>query len=195
MELRSLTRRQADATNQFIEFWAEMATHWGINRTMAQIHALLYVTEEPMDTEMIMSRLDISRGNANMNLHSLLRWQLVMKQSVPGSRRDHFVAEKDVWTIMAQIIKNRQQQEVAPLVDKLDGFSEIFSSTEAALSKDEEIFVERIKNLSELMSVFQSVTESLIPFVQMENMALIQQLVRFAESMKSTLPARSGSDE
>ncbi|NND70672.1 MAG: hypothetical protein HKN43_03750 [Rhodothermales bacterium] len=187
MEVERLTERQSEATNQFIEFWAEMATHWGINRTMAQIHALLYVTEGPLDTEMIMSRLGISRGNANMNLHSLLRWELVMKEPVSGSRRDHFVAEKDVWTIMAQIIKNRQQQEVAPIVDKLDGFSEMFNSSDVERTAGENVFLQRIENLSELMTVFQNVTESLIPFVQKENMALIQQLVQFAESMKATL--------
>ena len=74
------------ALERFIVFWGEMASNWGINRTMAQIHALLYVSEEALDTDRIMERLQISRGNANMNLRSLMSWSLVYKVPVEGSR-------------------------------------------------------------------------------------------------------------
>lgn len=196
MEVSStLTDRQLEATNQFIEFWSEMASRWGINRTMAQIHALLYVTEGPLDTDQIMDRLAISRGNANMNLHSLLRWKLVAKEEVSGSRKDHFVAEKDVWTIMAQIIKNREEQEIAPIVEKLDSFQEMFSVPEGSLTNDEEIFVNRMQNMSQLMTVFRQVTQSLIPFVHSDNLHIIKQLVSFANSMNAMRVGDRASDE
>ena len=195
MEVASnLTERQLEATTQFVEFWAEMASHWGINRTMAQIHALMYVTEEPLDTDQIMEKLQISRGNANMNLHSLIRWSLVTKVEVQGSRKDHFVGEKDVWTIMAQIIKNREEQEIAPIVEKLDSFQEHFDETEIPLSQEEEIFVGRMKNMSQLMTVFRQVTQSLIPFVHSDNLHIIKQLISFADSMNAMRVSRSRND-
>lgn len=195
MEARpALTNRQLDATNQFIEFWSEMASRWGINRTMAQIHALMYVTEQPLDTDQIMERLDISRGNANMNLHSLLRWKLVFKVEVDGSRKDHFVAEKDVWMIMAQIIKNREEQEIAPIVEKLGSFEDMFSP-DSSLTSDEQVFVNRMQNMSQLMSVFRQVTQSLIPFVHSDNLNIIRQLISFADSMNAMRVKDTSTDD
>ena len=81
-----LNPRHEEALARFIEFWGDMASNWGINRTMAQIHALLYAVERPLDTDEIMERLQISRGNANMNLRSLVDWNLVKKVHQHGSR-------------------------------------------------------------------------------------------------------------
>src|SRR3712207_4865863 len=78
-----LSRRHQEAQERFILFWGEMASSWWINRTMAQIHALLYASEAPLDTDEIMERLQISRGNANMNLRSLTNWDLVRKTHIP----------------------------------------------------------------------------------------------------------------
>ena len=78
-----------------------MASAWGINKTMAQIHALLYAENEPLDTDTIMEQLSISRGNANMNLRNLVQWQLVNKVHFKGKRKDYYTAEKDVWNIVA----------------------------------------------------------------------------------------------
>lgn len=75
------------AVDQFVELWGNMASSWGINKTMSQIHALLYAESHPMDTDAIMTKLDISRGNANMNLHRLLEWELIKKVNYPRSKR------------------------------------------------------------------------------------------------------------
>ncbi|MDZ7681329.1 MAG: hypothetical protein U5J63_06325 [Fodinibius sp.] len=83
-----------EALEQFILLWGEMASAWGINHTMAQIHALLYAESDPLDTDAIMEQLDISRGNANMNLRNLLQWQLIHKVHFKGKRRDYYTAEK-----------------------------------------------------------------------------------------------------
>src|SRR5699024_8867951 len=104
-----------EALEQFVLLWGEMASAWGINKTMAQIHALLYAESDPLDTDTIMQRLDISRGNANMNLRSLIKWQLIHKVHFKGQRKDFFTAEKDVWNIVATIVRERQHREVAPI--------------------------------------------------------------------------------
>ncbi|MCB0787033.1 MAG: ArsR family transcriptional regulator, partial [Flavobacteriales bacterium] len=86
-----------EARRKFIEAWGAFGSAWGISRTMAQVHALLLLATEPLSTDDVMEQLNISRGNANMNLRALIDWGLVSKVLKPGDRKDHFEAEKDVW--------------------------------------------------------------------------------------------------
>src|SRR5690625_7738135 len=78
---------------------------------MAQIHALLYAENDPLDTDSIMQKMSISRGNANINLRNLLQWELIQKVHYPGVRLDFFTAEKDVWNVVCALIKERHQRE------------------------------------------------------------------------------------
>ncbi|MBO0930407.1 GbsR/MarR family transcriptional regulator [Fibrella aquatilis] len=110
----------ADARDKFIQTWGTLATQWGINRTMAQIHALLMISPESMDTDGIMAGLQISRGNANMNLRDLMDWGLVFKQLKTGERREFFYAEKDIWKVARQVVKERRRREIAPVLTVLD---------------------------------------------------------------------------
>ena len=116
----NLSERHALALEEFVLLWGEMANSWGINRTMAQIHALLYVSEDPLDTDAVMTQLQISRGNANTNLRHLVNWNLIRKVHQKGSRRDYFVAEKDVWKIASTVIQERQKREIIPIRAKLE---------------------------------------------------------------------------
>ena len=184
-----LSQRHQQALERFILFWGEMASNWGINRTMAQIHALLYAAEKPLDTDAIMQRLQISRGNANMNLHSLVNWNLVRKVHRPGSRKDYYVAEKDVWHITAQIIRERERREIRPVMQQLQECRDTLAGqpdTEEGhdFSPQEQQFGERIENLMELMEVFDGFFQSLLPFVQKRNVPMMKQFVALAESMK-----------
>jgi DNA-binding transcriptional regulator GbsR (MarR family) len=181
--------------DRFILFWGEMASNWGINRTMAQIHALLYASAEPLDTDTIMERLGVSRGNANMNLRSLLNWDLVRKVNMPGSRKDYYVAESDVWQIMSRIIEERRQREIVPVMDQLKDCRSMLLGPDAAdgpasLEGEEQVFYERLERLQEMMVVFQGFSEALIPLLQRENAPLIAEFVRLARSME----AASGRD-
>ena len=97
-----------------------MASAWGINKTMSQIHALLYAESCPMDTDMVMDKLDISRGNANMNLHRLLEWELIHKVNFAGDRKDYYSAETDIWKIVSTLIRERQQREIEPIRAELE---------------------------------------------------------------------------
>jgi DNA-binding transcriptional regulator GbsR (MarR family) len=93
----------AEAKQKFIEAWGKLGSEWGINRTMAQVHALLLMSPEALTTEEVMEQLSISRGNANMTLRDLISWGLVEKQHKPGERKEYFFAEKDAWTIARQV--------------------------------------------------------------------------------------------
>ncbi len=191
---RSLSARHEEALARFILFWGEMASSWGINRTMAQIHALLYAVEEPLDTDDIMAWLQISRGNANMNLRSLMNWNLVRKVHVPGSRKDYFAAEKDVWEITAQIIRERERREIRPVIQQLEECRvTLTSGGETTLSQTEAQFYERIQNLRELMEVFEGFSQAFLPFVQQRNGALLRQLIEAAAALHA-LSERSGED-
>jgi len=109
-----------EAKQQFIQNWGALGTQWGINRTMAQIHALLLVSTEPLSAEDIMAQLQISRGNANMNVRELIDWGIVEKVLKPGERREYFAAEKDIWAVAMRIIKERKRREVEPILKSLE---------------------------------------------------------------------------
>ncbi|MGB3466273.1 MAG: helix-turn-helix domain-containing protein [Cyclobacteriaceae bacterium] len=104
-----------EAKVKFIQTWGGLGSSWGINKTMAQIHALLLIATEALTTEEVMEELNISRGNANMNLRALIDWGLVEKEYVPGERKEYFVADKDIWTLAKQIAKERKKRELEPV--------------------------------------------------------------------------------
>lgn len=109
----------AEAKQQFISSWGAFGTHWGINRTMASIHALLLVSPDPLSQDDIMEQLNISRGNVNMNIRDLIDWGLVERILLQGERREYFSAEKDIWKVATQIIKERKKRELDPMMKLL----------------------------------------------------------------------------
>lgn len=114
-----------DGKNKFIQSWGTMGSSWGINRTMAQVHALLLISPEALCAEDIMEDLKISRGNANMNLRALIDWGLVYKELKPGERKEFFVAEKDMWDIARCIIIQRKKRELEPMLKVIDEISSV----------------------------------------------------------------------
>ena len=114
-----------EAKEKFIQSWGALGSSWGVNRTMAQIHALLLVSPEPLSAEDIMEELQISRGNANMNVRALIDWGLVYKELRPGERKEFFVAEKDMWEVVKNIIIQRKKKELEPMLRVLDEISSI----------------------------------------------------------------------
>jgi DNA-binding transcriptional regulator GbsR (MarR family) len=115
----------AEAKQNFINSWGVFATQWGINRTMAQIHALLMVSPEPLSQDDIMTELSISRGNVNMNIRELIDWGLVDRVLVPGERREYFSAEKDIYKVAMQVAKERKKRELDPLMKLLAQLEEV----------------------------------------------------------------------
>lgn len=106
-----------EAREKFIQSWGSLGSQWGINRTMAQIHALLLIAPEALSTDEIMAQLQVSRGNVNMNLRELMNWQLVRKEVKTGERMEFFVAEKDMWKVFRLIFKERKKRELDPMME------------------------------------------------------------------------------
>jgi HTH-type transcriptional regulator, glycine betaine synthesis regulator len=107
------------AQDQFILEWGRMSSSWGINRTMAQIHALLFVTGEALEVNEIMDRLQISRGNASMNLRELMDWGIVRRFRPPGDRKDVYVSETDPFQMFLRVVRERKRREIDPTADAI----------------------------------------------------------------------------
>jgi DNA-binding transcriptional regulator GbsR (MarR family) len=114
-----------EAKEQFINSWGAFGSQWGINRTMAQIHALLLVTNNPLSQDDVMEQLDISRGNTNMTIRDLIDWGLVERVIITGERKEFFIAEKDIWKVAIQIIKERKKRELEPMLKLLEQLKNI----------------------------------------------------------------------
>ncbi len=107
------------AQDRFIATWGQMGSAWGISRTMAEVHALLYITGESLCTDDVMQRLKISRGNASMSLRALLDWGIITRVHKRGDRKEYFVAEADVWTMFKTIARERKKREIDPVIASL----------------------------------------------------------------------------
>lgn len=107
------------AREQFIQAWGQMGPSWGISRTMAEAHALLYIHARPLNTDEVMDALQISRGNASMTLRALVEWGLVSRVHKRGDRKEYFEAEQDAWSMARTIIRERLRREILPLLATL----------------------------------------------------------------------------
>ena len=121
-----------EGKEKFLQAWGTLGTSWGINRTMAQIHALLLISPDALSADDVMAELKISRGNANMNLRALIDWGLVNKALRAGERMEFFVAEKDMWTVVKNIIVQRKKRELEPMIRVLDELANVRGEDEAA---------------------------------------------------------------
>jgi DNA-binding transcriptional regulator GbsR (MarR family) len=136
-----------EARQQFISSWGAFGTHWGINRTMAQIHALLLVSADPLTQDDLMEELNISRGNANMNIRELINWGLVERVILQGERKEYFVAEKDIWKVVKQIVKERKKRELEPMLRLLDQLEEVEGDKR---DKNIKSFVDTVSSIKKL---------------------------------------------
>ena len=136
-----------EAKQQFISSWGAFGTHWGINRTMAQIHALLLISPDPLTQDDIMEDLNISRGNTNMNIRELINWGLVERVILTGERKEFFTAEKDIWKVVKQIVKERKKRELEPMMQLLDKLEDVEGD-----KKDKKVktFVDTVSSIKRL---------------------------------------------
>jgi DNA-binding transcriptional regulator GbsR (MarR family) len=108
-----------DSARQFILHWGEMGTRWGVNRTVAQVHALLYLSPEPLTAEDIADTLSVARSNVSTSLKELHNWNLVQIDSRIGDRRDFFRTSADVWTLFLTVVDQRVEREILPTLAML----------------------------------------------------------------------------
>jgi len=134
-----------EGKEKFIETWGTLGSQWGVNKSIAQVQALLLISPKALTTDDIMEELKISRGNANMSIRQLLDWGIVYKKSVAGDRKEYFIAEKDVWKWALKIGNVRKQRELNPVLDLL---KEISENTEKAKTQEEKEFATQIKELN-----------------------------------------------
>lgn len=148
-----------EAKSQFIASWGAFGTQWGINRTMAQIHALLLVSPDPLSQDDIMEQLNISRGNVNMNIRGLIDWALVERVIIPGERKEFFVAEKDIWKVAKQIMIERKKRELDPMIKMLAQLSNI---NEEKKDKEVKAFTDTIDGIKKCSEQAHKTLDALI---------------------------------
>ena len=136
------------ARDEFVAQWGALGTQWGINRTMAQIHALLMTAPNPLTTDEVMEELEISRGNAHTNLKELVAWGLVRIVVRKGDRREYFEAEKDVWKIFTTVARERKRREIDPALDVLRKCAENSRGIETPEGR---AFYDQMKQLEEFV--------------------------------------------
>jgi len=137
-----------DTVQQFVEAWGAMGALWGINRSVARVHALLMATVGHLSLEEISERLQISKGNASMSLRELRTFGVVRQVEVPGDRRDFYVTEPDVWTMFFRIMKERKRREFDPALDAIHQLLEQPSAKGEVLG--------RLKQMSDLLTTVES---------------------------------------
>src|SRR5437763_3422541 len=144
----------SDARDQFVSQWGVIGSAWGVNRTMAQIHALLITAPAALSTDDIMQELKISRGNAHSNLRDLVSWGLVRSVVRKGERKEFFEAEKDVWKMFCIIIRERRRREMRPAEAVL---KECLSRTKSLRGAEAAAFNKQLKHLSDFLELTDGV--------------------------------------
>ncbi|HEY2660901.1 MAG TPA: MarR family transcriptional regulator [Caulobacteraceae bacterium] len=118
-EIADNSKRLPIAVEQFVLRWGDLGGQWGVNRSVAQIQALLYLSERPLTAEDIAEALGMARSNVSNSIRELISWKLIRRVPVLGDRRDHYEAEADLWQILTRIAQGRKEREIDPAVAAL----------------------------------------------------------------------------
>jgi DNA-binding transcriptional regulator GbsR (MarR family) len=150
----------------FIRRWGEMGQVWGINRTMAEIHALLYIVGLPLCTDDVMERLHISRGNASMSLRALCDWGIVRRMHRRGERREYFETLSDVWEMFSIIAAERKRREMDPVLETIKQCQHMLDEQAlgkaAAKSEAVQITRQRLAGMEDFMTVTNKIFQQFI---------------------------------
>jgi DNA-binding transcriptional regulator GbsR (MarR family) len=154
------------AQDLFIRRWGEMGQTWGINRTMAEIHALLYVVAEPLCMDDVMERLHISRGNSSMSLRALCDWGIVRRLHKLGERREFFESLTDVWDMFSLITAERKRREMDPVLETIRECRRMLDEKtigkQAARGREVQLTRERLAGMEEFMEVTNKIFQQFI---------------------------------
>ena len=143
--------------SRFVLHWGEMGTRWGVNRTVSQIHALLYITGRPMHAEEIADTLGVARSNVSTSIRELQGWNLVKLVHLSGDRRDHFETSTQVWELLRTVVRERQRREIAPTIEVL---RELLA--DPALSKDPAAARTRMRETLELLETLTAWSDEML---------------------------------
>jgi len=153
-----------DTAQRFVEAWGAMGSLWGINRSVARVHALLMASEEPLSLDEIAERLQISKGNASMSLRELRTFGVIRQVEVPADRRDFYVTEPDVWTMFFRILKERKRREFDPALDAIRGL--VGDPVGSAAVR------ERLEQMADLLTTMEGVANRFLQDPQSSRSAL-----------------------
>lgn len=152
MELKPIAER-------FVLHWGEMGSRWGVNRTVAQIHALLYLVGRPMDAEEITETLGVARSNVSNSLKELQSWSLVRVVHIKGDRRDHFETSTDVWELFKLIVAGRRQREIDPTAVALRACLD-----NPAIEAEEEGTRQRIEETLKFIEIMSTLADEMLRY-------------------------------
>lgn len=172
------------AEERFILHWGEMGTRWGINRTVAQIHALLYLSPEPLNAEEITDTLAVARSTVSTGLRELQSWGIVKVVHVLGDRRDHFETLDDVWAMFRRILDERKRRELDPTL-------QIISESIEQLNPDDETDAQTLEKLLQMQEFFQSI-DDLYRQIQVLPLDVILRLLKTGDLISRVLRTQEG---
>jgi DNA-binding transcriptional regulator GbsR (MarR family) len=170
-------------TERFVLHWGEMGSRWGVNRTVAQMHALLYITGRPMHAEEMADALGVARSNISNSLRELQSWKLARLVHIPGDRRDHFDTTTDVWELVRTIIRERQEREIAPTMEVL---RELLG--DPSLSKEPAATKLRMAETLELMTTLTAWSDEMLRL----DTATLQKVLTLGAKVKKLMGRESG---
>lgn len=162
----------------FVAHFGEMGSRWGINRTVGQIYALIFVSPAPLNAEQIAEALEFSRGNVSMGLKELQAWRLVSLRHLPGDRREYFEAPQDAWQIFQTLAEERRRREIEPTLSMLRNALLETPSTEA-----DRIAQERMKGMHDLIELMTTWFDD----VQRLDAATLAQLMKMGAKVQRLL--------
>ena len=151
--------------DEFIRRWGEMGQTWGINRTMAEIHAFLYITGQPQCTDDVMERLNISRGNASMSLRALCDWGIIKRFNRPGARRARCESLGDDWGLVATIAAERKRREMDPVLETIKQCQQMLDEEalgNAAKTDAVQITRQRLEGMQEFMELTNKIFHAFV---------------------------------
>lgn len=147
-----------ESKQKFIDTWGSLGSEWGINKSVAQVHAYLLVSSDPVSTDEVMEALTISRGNANMSLRQLMDYGIIYKKVVPGDRKEYYVAEKDIWKWAVKIALMRKQKEIDPVMEVLKELKAETASNKSAEAKE---FNETLNDIHAFTDQFSTLADKI----------------------------------
>jgi len=166
IDLTSIHQNLRTSQDLFIRRWGEMGQTWGINRTMAEIHALLYICGQPQCTDDVMERLNISRGNASMSLRALCDWGIIRRLHRRGERREYFESLGDVWEMFSIIAAERKRREMDPVLETIRQCQQMLDESSIGKSgaKQESVQLtrQRLAGMEEFMQVTNKIFQQFV---------------------------------
>src|ERR1700760_3961208 len=168
------------AVQRFILHWGDMGDGWGVNRSVSQIHGLLYLSEVPLTAEDIAEQLGMARSNVSNSIKELLGWNLIRRVPILGDRRDHFEAETDIWEVAARIAAGRKEREIDPAIAAL-------RACVSDAADDPTISAVASKRLKEMLGFTELVERWYVQMLKVPRPRLIA-LIRLGEKIVNLLP-------